>query len=167
MNEFKKSTFDDQDHNKLRIYRTFKSSFTAEPYLSCVRNRNQRSSLTRLRISAHCLATETLRRTRPVTPFNQRFCVFCQTQPNTNTNQTDDESNSIPIKHLDTEQHFLLVCNRFPRTRESFLAKIVETRLISIMSKHISIVVVVVVVVVKKKVRFKNGFNIRFNVGFQ
>ena len=40
-----------------------------------------------------------------------------------------------------------------------------KTRLISIMSKPISIVVVVVVV--KKKVTSKNGFNIRFNVGFQ
>ena len=65
---------------------------------------------------------------KSVTPFNQRFCLFCQTQPNANTNQTDDESNSIPIKHLDTEQHFLLVCNRFPITRESFLAKIVEIK---------------------------------------
>ena len=127
--EFKKSNSDDQDHNNLCVYRTFKSSFTAEPYLSCVRNRNQRSSLTRLRISAHCLATETLRRTRPVTPFNQRFCVFCQTQPrDKNPNQTCDESNSIPIKYLDTEQHFLLVCNRFPSTRESFLAKITEIK---------------------------------------
>ena len=44
-----------------------------------------------------------------------------------------------------------------------------KTRLISIMSKPISIVVevVVVVVVVKKKARSKNGFNIRFNIGFQ
>ena len=65
INEFKKNNSDDQDHNKLRVYKTFKSSFTAEPYLTFVRNRNQRSYLTRLRISAHCLATETLRRTRP------------------------------------------------------------------------------------------------------
>ena len=123
--EFKKDNSDDQDHNKLWVYKTFKSSFTAEPYLTFVRNRNQRSYLTRLRISAHCLATETLRRTRPVTPYNQRFCVFCQTQPgDLNTNQICNESNSIPIQFLDTEQHFLLGCNRFINTRNIFLDKI-------------------------------------------
>ena len=41
-----------------------------------------------------------------------------------------------------------------------------KTRLISMMSKPISIVVVVVVVVVQKNVRSKNGFNIKFNVLF-
>ena len=60
-----------------------------------------------------------------MTPFNQRFCVFCQTQPaNMNTNQICVESNSIPIQFLDTEQHFLLGCNRFMNTRNRFLAKI-------------------------------------------
>ena len=41
-------TNDQSDHNKLRTYRTFKSSFTREPYIDLVRNRNQKSSLASL-----------------------------------------------------------------------------------------------------------------------
>ena len=81
VNEFKAKNNDNLDHNKLRIYRQFKSSFTIEPYITLVRNRNQRSSLSRLRISAHTLATEVLRRCRPVIPLERRFCAYCQTKP--------------------------------------------------------------------------------------
>ena len=42
INEVKLSNHDLLDHNKLRTYKTFKSSFTREPYLDLVRNRNQR-----------------------------------------------------------------------------------------------------------------------------
>ena len=38
-------TTDKSDHNKLRTYRKFKASFTREPYVDMVRNRNQRSFL--------------------------------------------------------------------------------------------------------------------------
>ena len=47
-----------RDQNKLRLYKTFKGSFCEEPYLSLVPNRNQRATLTRLRISAHHLQIE-------------------------------------------------------------------------------------------------------------
>ena len=59
-----------------------------EPYLQLVRKRNQRLSLTWLRVSAHQLATELDRRTQPVTPYNQHFCSYCQTssQPNQTSN---------------------------------------------------------------------------------
>ena len=118
INEFKKNDADDLDHNKLRVYKTFKSCFAVEPYVACVRNRNQRSALTRLRISAHSLATEILRRTQPITPYNKRFCVFCQTiQNNTQTNLTTNN------QCIDTEKHFLLGCETFKNTRNSFLAK--------------------------------------------
>ena len=109
--EVKTNNIDNLDHNKLRVYRLLKSSFKTEPYVDIVRNRNQRSSLTRLRISAHNLATEIGRRARPVTPFNQRFCAYCK---------TDQVSN----KSIDTEQHFLLFCDRFENTRKCFFAKI-------------------------------------------
>ena len=123
INEFKKNDADDQNHNKLRVYKTFKSCFAAEPYIACVRNRNQRSALTRLRISAHSLATEILWRTRPITPYNERFCVFCQaTQNSTQTNlQTNNQS-------IDTEQHFLLGCENFKNTRNSFLEKMSDLK---------------------------------------
>ena len=110
INEVKSNTDDNLDHNKLRVYREFKSSFTAEPYIKLVRNRNQRSSLTCMRISAHSLASETLRRTRPVTPLSQRFCVFCQ-----------DISGE---KFVDTEQHFVLFCKLFENTRTNLFDKL-------------------------------------------
>ena len=47
------------NHNKLRTYSSFKASFTREPYLDIVRNRNQRCFLTRLRVSSHNLRIET------------------------------------------------------------------------------------------------------------
>ena len=115
INEFKTNKNDNFDHNKLRVYRQFKSSFTTEPYITLVRNRNQRSSLTRLRISAHTLATELLRRTRPVTPINQRFCAYCQT-----TDSNDTDSN----KCIDTEQHFMIECSTFGNTRDAMFDKI-------------------------------------------
>ena len=47
INEFKSKEADNLNHNKLRTYCTFKASFTTEPYLALVRNRNQRLFLTR------------------------------------------------------------------------------------------------------------------------
>ena len=93
--EVKISSNENFDHNKLRVYRQFKSSFSTEPYITIIRNRNQRSSLSRLRISAHCLATELGRRTRPVTPYNQRVCAYCR-------------QDNQDAKFIDTEIHFLL-----------------------------------------------------------
>ena len=114
INEFKTNKNDNYDHNKLRVYKLFKSSFTAEPYVTLVRNRNQRSSLTRLRISAHTLATELLRRTKPITPINQRFCAYCKT----------DEI--AANKSIDTEQHFMVECSAFRNTRDAMFAKIAD-----------------------------------------
>ena len=108
INEFKPNKTDNLDHNKLRVYKKFKSSFTSEPYIRLVRNRNQRSSLTRIRISAHTLATEVLRRSRPVIPYDQRICTYCQ---GTTTNHT------AAIRFIDTEQHFMIECKRFKNTR--------------------------------------------------
>ena len=104
VNEFKPNKTDNLDHNKLRVYKQFKSSFTSEPYIRLVRNRNQRSSLTRIRISAHSLATELLRRSRPVIPYSQRVCAYCQP---TSTNDNGE------LRSIDTEQHFMIECNLF------------------------------------------------------
>ena len=124
INEIKNNKPDNLDHNKLRIYKQFKSSFTREPYLQSVRNRNQRSSLTRLRVSAHQLATELGRRTRPVTPYNQRFCSYCQTD-----SQPNQTSNSALLprsggRFIDSEIHFLLFCERFKDARNCLLSKL-------------------------------------------
>ena len=74
INEFKQSNNDTFDHNKLRTYKTFKSSFTREPYLNLVTNRNQRCYLSRLRVGSHRLNIELGRHTRPITPAHQRYC---------------------------------------------------------------------------------------------
>ena len=63
-----------------------------------------------MRISAHSLASETLRRTRPVTPMSQRFCAYCQ-----------DITGS---KFVDSEQHFVLFCKVFKNTRNNLFDKI-------------------------------------------
>ena len=68
--------------------------------------------MTRLRISAHTLATELLRRTRPITPLNQRFCAYCKTEE------------TAANRSLDTEQHFMVECITFRNTRNAMFAKI-------------------------------------------
>ena len=118
INEIKTAGTDTTDHNKLRTYKTLKSSFTREPYIALVRNRNQRSNLTRLRVSAHNLAIESGRKTRPVTPIEQRICLYCKpettNQPTTGQPQTSS---------LDTEFHFLVQCQYFAIKRNCLFGK--------------------------------------------
>jgi hypothetical protein len=128
VNEVHTNNTDNLDHNKLRVYKQFKSSFSKEPYIANVRNRNQRSSLTRLRVSAHLLASELGRRTRPVTPFEQRVCVYCQTKPSTQEHQPN-QTNASELRDtdeifIDTEAHFLVHCKTFNNTRNCLYAKI-------------------------------------------
>ena len=122
INEFKASDADNLDHNKLRVYRQFKASFTAEPYINLVRNRNQRSSLTRIRISAHNLATELLRRTRPVTPLCRRQTK--PSDPEAATSQGAENSNLSGKTFVDSEQHFMLHCDVFKNTRSCLFEKL-------------------------------------------
>merc|ERR1711947_31077 len=107
---YKKCENSDQlDHNKLRTYKTYKSSFTREPYLDLVRNRNQRSALTRLRTGSHVLGVERGRWTRPVTPLEQRTCSYC-TQPSKRTDPSlPPWSTSPPLLPglVDDEKYFL------------------------------------------------------------
>ena len=81
------------DHNKLRTLKSFKSSFTTEPYLTLVRNRNQRMFLSRFRLSASNLDVERLRYTN--VPFSSRTCKFCS--------HLFEDNDSKPI---DDERHF-------------------------------------------------------------
>lgn len=92
------------DRSKLRFYRTFKGSFTREPYLDLVRNRNQRKWLTRIRVSSHTLQIEVGRWKIPPIPPSQRFCKYC--------------ANNC----VDTEAHFLHDCTTFSVKRNCFFA---------------------------------------------
>ena len=98
---------DGLDHNKLRFYKTLKSSFTQEPYISNIPNKSQRAWLTRYRVSAvPNLGIESGRYTRPVTPVTSRLCKYCS-------------SNSI-----DDENHAILECNTFLLKRNCFFGRI-------------------------------------------
>ena len=113
---------DTRDHNKLSTYKTLKGSFTREPYLTLVRNRNQRSFLSRIRVGSHNLRIELGRHTRPVTPVEQRTCQFCSSESppcHPASNRT-----SCPSPPTDTEFHFLMECPMFSAERTCFLGKI-------------------------------------------
>ena len=121
--EFKIGGGDALDHNKLRTYRLFKASFKREPYIDLIRNRNQRSFLTRLRVGAHTLAVELGRRTRPITPIAKRVCTFYQRSADcVIPNQTDIGNSGSDI--IDDEFHFLIACSRFNNTRRTFYSAI-------------------------------------------
>ena len=121
---------DSIDHNKLRTYKCYMASFTREPYLDQVRNRNQRSYLTRLRVTSHNLAIERGRHTRPITPIDQRICIYCKppaptsrscTQPSTSQSQT--LRTGSPSAQVDSEQHFLISCPIFSVERNCLFGK--------------------------------------------
>ena len=117
------------DHNKLRTYKTYKSSFTREPYIDLIRNRNQKSSLTRLRTGSHFLGVERGRWTRPVTPLVHRTCSYCS-PPNTSTPGSPSPASTSspppppastssppPPGPVDDEYHFVMICERFEAER--------------------------------------------------
>ena len=85
----------------------FKVSFTKEPYLELVHNRNQRSWLTRIRISSHHLGIETGRwgKPKPI-PIADRLCKYC----------SDSK--------IDNESHFLLGCVTFLNKTRCFENKL-------------------------------------------
>ena len=121
INELKLGT-DQIDHNKLRTYKTFKASFKREPYLDLVNNRNQRSYLTRLRVSSHNLGIERGRYTRPVTPFSQRICNYCKPLPTSPVMSTGRPRSYFP--QVDTELHFINQCPIFNIERGLVFEKI-------------------------------------------
>ena len=133
------------DHNKLRFLRCIKNSFTIEPYISLVKNRNQRAWISRLRTSSHRLHIETGRYTVPVTPIKERTCRYCQ------------------LDEIDNEIHFLVKCSKFSIKRNCLFGKIgsinpnfenltdeekvtsmlcpVDTKVAKLINKYISIMV--------------------------
>ena len=121
INEIKITGSDLKDHNKLRTYKTLKSSFTREPYVDLVRNRNQRCYLSRLRTSSHRLRVELGRHTRPTTPFNDRTCLYCPTLPPScpgpPPGQPALSSSGRQTNPTDDEFHFLMECQLFKNER--------------------------------------------------
>ena len=130
INEEKMSNLDSCDHNKLRTYRTYKSSFNREPYLDLVRNRNQRCFLSRLRVGSHRLQIELGRHTRPVTPAHERFCQYCRPGPPPTcpscpgTPCACSSPQHVTGLAIDTEYHFLVECAMFSAERNCLFSKI-------------------------------------------
>ena len=92
---------DNEQHNKLLTYSSFKASFSTEPYITLVQNRNQRCDLTRLRVSAHRLGVETQRYKRPPVPRSQRYCLYCPPVP---------VPGGPAVRPVDDECHCLTSC---------------------------------------------------------
>ncbi len=97
---------------KLHLYASFKSNFKFEPYLDYITDFNIRSTLAKLRISAHNLQIEAGRFHKNKTPRGERFCIYCKT------------SN---VFQVETEVHFLLSCPLFENERRKTLDNIHRT----------------------------------------
>jgi hypothetical protein len=74
--------------NKLRTYAKFKKDFNFEKYI-LINDFKKRQSFTKFRTSAHNLAIETGRYTRPVTEEENRLCIIC------NNGSIEDECHLI------------------------------------------------------------------------
>ena len=85
--------------NKLRTYRRFKKKFCMEPYLLWGNN-EQRTTITKFRISAHDLEIE--RGRYYGTEVDQRICKLCKTE-------------------VEDETHFLLQCPQLNTARNTIL----------------------------------------------
>ena len=93
------------DKEKRGTYAKFKTNFVLEKYLLGTPF-SLRANFSRFRVSAHNLAIETGRHTRPVTPVDQRICREC------NLNEVEDE------------MHVLLRCEKYGDKRKEVFKKI-------------------------------------------
>lgn len=97
---------DSDKYPKLRTYKTFKSEFKSENYLTWPCSKGHTVALTKFRLSSHNLAIETGRYTRPKTPSSERKCTLCE------EDQVEDE------------KHFLLQCPYYREERMTLLDSI-------------------------------------------
>ena len=97
---------DSTTNPKLRTYKLLKEQFKLESYLTHPTNINHTLALLKFRISAHNLAIETGRYTKPKTPIENRLCIHC----------TQNE--------VETEKHFLLNCSLYNNERQNLLESI-------------------------------------------
>ena len=89
----------DQNGNKLRTYRTYKTEFQTEHYVKVNMSRDQQKVLAKFRSCNLPLEIEIGRYTRPKTPLNDRVCKYCS-------------SNTI-----EDETHLLILCNFYDDIR--------------------------------------------------
>jgi ribosomal protein L32 len=105
--------------NKLSTYRDFKEDFELERYLLNIKNKQVRSTLTQLRISAHTLKIEMGRYHKPVKiPVELRLCEKCN--------------------EVENEFHFVMKCSMYNTLRNTLffnVEKAINTQSMSEMDK--------------------------------
>ncbi len=108
------SLWDDRKNengNKLRLYRCYKSQLKTEQYVQQVIPRYQRRILSRLRTGCLPLAVETGRYLRPKIPLENRVCTFCE------QHCVEDETHFLIDCDLYADQRFELfqiVADKYP-----------------------------------------------------
>ena len=103
--------------SKLNFYGEIKEKYTFENYLDFIDNRQHKTALTKLRISAHRLHIETGRykgydynlRRYVNTPREERTCSVC-------------------VNEIEYEYHFLFECKKNKELRKEFYQKITLTK---------------------------------------
>ncbi len=88
---------------KMELYLQLKRDYKPAEYLSCVKDHKLRKTLTKYRLSDHCLAIERGRHRQRWQPREQRLCLLCSQ------------------KELETEEHFLLHCDYYHHIRAAYL----------------------------------------------
>ncbi len=89
----------------MELYLQLKRDYKPAEYLSCVKDHKLRKTLTKYRLSDHCLAIERGRHRQRWQPREQRLCLLCSQ------------------KELETEEHFLLHCDYYHHIRAAYLPK--------------------------------------------
>ena len=97
---FELSNIRKDSSGKLLFYSKIVKSFEQQEYLNFNIPKELRNKLTKLRISAHSLAIETGRYSKPKTPSYEKFGKFCKEQ-------------------VENESHFLLQCPQYMHITET------------------------------------------------
>ena len=94
---------------KMKSFATFKNIFKSEAYLDIIDDFATRSSLAKLRLSAHNLQIEVGRFAKPKIPRSERYCLYCK---------------SLGSNEAEDEIHFTLSCTLFCDERKGMLNEI-------------------------------------------
>ena len=97
------------DNKKLNLYASFKTNYKFESYLDYITNFTIRSTLAKLRLSAHNLHIETGRFSKNRTPRDKRLCPYCKT---------------MNIFTVENDVHFLLSCSLLNEEQQKFLEQV-------------------------------------------
>ena len=99
--KFEFNKIKEESSGKLAFYSKIFTKFELQDYLSFNIPKELRNKLTKLRLSAHALAIETGRYSKPKIPKNERFCKFC-------------------LNEIENETHFLFQCPHYNSLRIKF-----------------------------------------------